>query len=1161
MASEPSYLAVLKAEFDYDPQPDAEDELAVKEDQIVLLVERTDEDWWKVRVKTDNQEDEGPTGLVPAAYVKQAPHTSVVKVLYDYDATQPTELTIKEDEILYSYGEDEGWLLVGDSEGTRAGYIPANYIEESGEGGESSTATPSAGFSLSQIVVPPSPPKPAYVDPADRVASNKAQADDIKTWAVSEIDKKGKKKKGTLGVGNGAIFFASESDKTPVQKWQTSDVQACKIDKPKHVLIEIGGASAISLHFHAGSKDTAEEILSKLESSRSLANGGARSSTSTPPGPDLPERPRSTAPKAVHFDASEPEIIPPPPEHEDDSEPEPEPVPQYHQAQEEEDALPYGDPAVVLYDFAADGEDELSVREGETLMVLERDGDEWWKCRNQDGLVGVVPASYVELVPGADGQVPPRSVAKVDDSAALAAQAAAQREAEEKEAAEQERAERERAEKDRKAQAEQRAKAAAVAAEADRRRREQEREKKEKERAITAAAAEEEARRKKKEEERERERKSQDGPKSPRKSGEPRSSAERRGPPQVGVRTWHDRTGQFKVDAAFLGYSNGKLRLHKINGVVIEVPAEKMSAEDMAYVEKATAAAKPAPKDDDDDDEPLVNRRKSLQPQARAQAKKGPTVDWFEFFLNAGCDLDDCTRYAHAFEKDKIDEAILPDLTESVMRTLGLREGDIIRVKKAIETRKPKTDEKAEQIRRDEELARQLQAEESGGKRGQAPNLFAGPNGALKNNSMRRGRPQPSKSLPPASVDLTSITSASDQIQRTSTPTLVASPTGTQTSPAPVNPPARSSSVGTPAIGFDDDAWTNRPSSTKPLTPTPAAAARAPSAPPAPTPPPAPPAPAAPAPPVAAPVIAQSQSSPPAPARPQSAGTNLANTTESDIFDQLARLSAYKKPTSPPIVSPPITTSPPIGYQTGMGMGSSPAPMGQHLQAQQTGMLPPPQSQLNPNAPRGPYAPVPANAALLQPLIPTMTGFNSFIPTRPASTPSSFQPPPPQPSFLNPQPTGFPQMQQPLMSQPTGFMQSGPLLSQPTGMPNGNFGNGFGNIPPVPPLPMNNGMNGMNGFNPVQINPTGFNPGYGQSPFNQSISPAPAPPPQPSQDNSPANIFAKMKSGNFGANDNSAPQDPNKYDVLRQNTMPLTSQPTGWGYGVNGMQTGYGYQR
>lgn len=54
-----------------------------------------------------------------------------------------------------------------------------------------------------------------YVDPADLVAAtvDKAKADDIQTWSVSEVDKKGKKKKGTLGVGNGALFFASESDK------------------------------------------------------------------------------------------------------------------------------------------------------------------------------------------------------------------------------------------------------------------------------------------------------------------------------------------------------------------------------------------------------------------------------------------------------------------------------------------------------------------------------------------------------------------------------------------------------------------------------------------------------------------------------------------------------------------------------------------------------------------------------------------------------------------------------------------------------------------------------------------------------------------------------------------------------------------------------------
>jgi len=45
------------------------------------------------------------------------------------------------------------------------------------------------------------------------VASTKVTADNIKTWSVSEIDKNGKKKKGTLGIGGGSLFFASESDK------------------------------------------------------------------------------------------------------------------------------------------------------------------------------------------------------------------------------------------------------------------------------------------------------------------------------------------------------------------------------------------------------------------------------------------------------------------------------------------------------------------------------------------------------------------------------------------------------------------------------------------------------------------------------------------------------------------------------------------------------------------------------------------------------------------------------------------------------------------------------------------------------------------------------------------------------------------------------------
>ncbi|OBZ77078.1 Actin cytoskeleton-regulatory complex protein sla1 [Grifola frondosa] len=702
------YLAVLKASYDYDPQPDAEDELAIKQDQLLFLLERIDEDWWKVKVKADTQEEDGASGLVPSAYVEAAEPTSVVKVLYDYEAAQLTELTVKEDEILNVYVKDDDWFLVQNL-----------FILSLQTTGSNETPAPASTSSISQIVVPDSPPRarPAstYVDPADRVAAApmKTQADSIQTWAVSEVDKKGKKKKGTLGVGNGAMFFASESDKTPVQQWKTSDIQSVKIEKSKHVHIEVGGADAISLHYHAGGKDTAEAIVAKLESSRSI------SGTSTSPSLLRRSPPSVRAAALRNKDEVEEQETP---IHVDPAD---------------------GEAAVVLYDFTADGEDELTVHEEEHLIVLERDNDEWWKCRNATGAEGVVPASYVELVSGGHAGASAAVVIAdhTEDASAIATRAAeeaekraeAQRREEARTKAERDREEKEREKERKKMEAEQRAKAAAAAAEADRKRREREREKqKEKER----AAAEEEAQRKNQAQRESAESSGQPSRSRPNRdssSGAGRSSTDsRRGPPSENLREWHDRTGQFRVDAAFLGFANGKLRLHKVNGVVIEVPSEKMSAEDMRYVEKLTAKKSSPPRKSSDDDEPLELRRRSLVPEAaRSSAskppqKKGPSIDWFEFFLNAGCDVDDCTRYASSFERDKIDEALLPDITESTMRSLGLREGDIIRVKKAIDQRQPKGgSSNNDQLHRDEELARQLQAEETGGSTRQPARIYS----------------------------------------------------------------------------------------------------------------------------------------------------------------------------------------------------------------------------------------------------------------------------------------------------------------------------------------------------------------------------------------------------------------------------------------------------
>jgi actin cytoskeleton-regulatory complex protein SLA1 len=74
------YIAVLKASYDYVPQ--SEDEIEIKEDQLLLLVEKTDDEcvhplcssgtsltfhsWWKAKPMgvSDVQ-----GGLVPSAYV------------------------------------------------------------------------------------------------------------------------------------------------------------------------------------------------------------------------------------------------------------------------------------------------------------------------------------------------------------------------------------------------------------------------------------------------------------------------------------------------------------------------------------------------------------------------------------------------------------------------------------------------------------------------------------------------------------------------------------------------------------------------------------------------------------------------------------------------------------------------------------------------------------------------------------------------------------------------------------------------------------------------------------------------------------------------------------------------------------------------------------
>jgi hypothetical protein len=117
---------------------------------------------------------------------------------------------------------------------------------------------------------------------------------------------------------------------------------------------------------------------------------------------------------------------------------------------------------------------------------------------------------------------------------------------------------------------------------------------------------------------------------------------------------WTDRSGKYKVEAEYLGFHDGKISLHKMNGVKIAVPVREMSQEDITYVEKATGMK---------------------------LSESG--FDWYDFFIKAGVATEDALRYSTIFRREKMDSTILPDLTRDILKDLNVKEGDIVRIRKA----------------------------------------------------------------------------------------------------------------------------------------------------------------------------------------------------------------------------------------------------------------------------------------------------------------------------------------------------------------------------------------------------------------------------------------------------------------------------------------------
>lgn len=63
------FLSIATALYDYQPQ--GENELAIREGDLLYILEKGEDDWWKAKKKAPGEDEEEPVGLIPSNYVEE----------------------------------------------------------------------------------------------------------------------------------------------------------------------------------------------------------------------------------------------------------------------------------------------------------------------------------------------------------------------------------------------------------------------------------------------------------------------------------------------------------------------------------------------------------------------------------------------------------------------------------------------------------------------------------------------------------------------------------------------------------------------------------------------------------------------------------------------------------------------------------------------------------------------------------------------------------------------------------------------------------------------------------------------------------------------------------------------------------------------------------
>jgi hypothetical protein len=171
---------------------------------------------------------------------------------------------------------------------------------------------------------------------------------------------KNKKMPTTLGINipKGFIMLAPEKSRDGRQEEWTADNLEYYSQEGKHIFLELKRPSK-SVDLHCGAKDTATEIMTALSELAGAAKStGLREILAVGSGHSNAQR-RGT----------------------------------------------------MLFDFMAQGEDEVTVANGDEVLVLDDSAsDEWWKVRRlKNGKEGVVPSNYVDITDTGPLSPPPVS--------------------------------------------------------------------------------------------------------------------------------------------------------------------------------------------------------------------------------------------------------------------------------------------------------------------------------------------------------------------------------------------------------------------------------------------------------------------------------------------------------------------------------------------------------------------------------------------------------------------------------------------------------------------------------------------------------------------------------------------------------------------------------